>query len=227
MSSILKTIEEHYDKFTADPDYKNGLKRINHQKLQTATKGLNEKIGSFANYYVYLRHMRTLKITRGKLSEEAEKNLVHRGKQALDDYRHVASSISEIGKLAAESGFEMAVNRHIEPLCQHLNHNPKIFGTLNELKSMGITEGEIGCVTEELSQKKFNILKYGKADGTLSGFAAYGVSLTPALEKQQRVMEEHGLPVIEGAGASGTVVGVAVGFAVVAGILCIITVFYA
>jgi hypothetical protein len=225
--SVLKVIEVNHGKFTADPDYAKSLKALDHAKLRTVTHGLKEKIAAFANYYVFQRHMRAIKITKGELTEEAEKTLVTRGREALKTYHDISASIAGIGEVMEASGFDKVVDRHIESLCQHLNYNPKVLAALHELKETGITDGEISCISEELSKNKYNLLKYGGANGTFSGFVHKVASLLPALENEQQLMEQHGLPTLQGAGGGGAATGVAVGAAVVAGILCIVTVFYA
>ncbi|HEV2706569.1 MAG TPA: hypothetical protein VGV59_11630 [Pyrinomonadaceae bacterium] len=225
----LQTIEHNHKRFTADPDYVRGLKAIDHRKLGTATKGLKEKTANLVNYYVYFRDMKARKLTKGSLSDEAEKELVTRGRAMLDDYRDISSRIGMIGQAVTDSGLDKAMNRHMDSLCKHLNHNPKVLRVLGELKDMGITEDEISCVWEELRKNNYNLLKYGGADGTFDGFVRLAESMNEPLKAEQELMERHGLPTVQGAGGSttGTTVAVVVVIVVVAAVLCVITVFYA
>ena len=94
---------------------------------------------------------------------------------------------------------------------------------------MGITEAEISCVFEELKKNNYNLLKYAGGDGTLAGFVKSMKSLNEPFQAEQKMMEQFGLPTVQGAGGgtSGTTVAVVVVVVVVAAVLCIITVFYA
>ena len=90
---------------------------------------------------------------------------------------------------------------------------------------MGITEAEVSCVKEELRRSNYNILKYGGANGTLSGFISLGNSLNSSLRKEHEVMEQYGLPVLQG-GSNPSPYAVAAGFALAAILLCAFTGFY-
>src|SRR5947208_9043489 len=92
-SPVLRIIDENHQKFVADPDYAKGLRALDHKKLREATNGLRERIANFANYYVFLRNMKTMKIIKGTLSEDAEKALVTRGRDALNVFERVSSSV--------------------------------------------------------------------------------------------------------------------------------------
>jgi hypothetical protein len=224
--SVLRIIETNHDKFTSDPDYAKGLKTLNHQKLREATHGLKENIANFVNYYVFQRNMTSIKITKGTISEEAEKTVVARSRDALRAFQRVSSSLVTIRKLMEASGLSKVVDRHIESLCQHLNYNPKVLAMMHEIKDMGITEAEIACVMEELRKNKYNILKYGGANGTFSSFVDFCESLNSSLEKEHKVIEEHGLPTLQG-GSNPGAVAVAVAAAIIAAALCLVTTFYA
>lgn len=226
---IPKTIDQHHNRFTTDPDYVKGLKAVDHKKLAAATAGMKEKIASVVNYYVYFRSMKSVKLTKGTLSNEAEKALVVRGNEALGAFKDISSRVKDIGDTLAHSGLDKAVDRHMESLCQHLNYNPKLLTTLQELKDMGITEAEISCVFEDLKKNNYNLLKYAGADGTFAGFVKKMESLNEPFQAEQKLMEQFGLPTVQGAGGgtSGTTVAVVVGIVIIAAVLCVITVFYA
>jgi hypothetical protein len=226
-TSALQTIEHNHKRFTADPDYVRGLKAIDHRKLAGATKGLKEMTASLVNYYVHLRSMRSIKIAKGSLSERAEKDLVKRGKAMLDEYQEVSSRIGVIGEAMADSGLDKAMDRHIASLCEHLNDNPKMLAALREVKDMGITEAETSGFLEELSKNNYNVLKYGGADGTLGGFVRMAKSFNEPLQAEHKLMEQYGLPTVQGAcstacGATAVIIGIVV----VAIVLCAVTVFY-
>jgi hypothetical protein len=223
ITSASRTIDDNHKKFTADPDYVSGLKALDHHKLRAATNGLQEKISTLVNYYVFFRNMKSIKITKGVLSEDAEKALVARGREALNVFQDVSSSINSIAALASASGYSKAVDRHIESLCQHLNYNPKVLAMLHEIKDMGITEAEIACVSEDLKTLNYNLLRYGGADGTFSDFAKVVVSLRAPFEKEHTLMEQFGVPTLQGAGGStsGTTTAVVVTIVVIAAVLCI------
>jgi hypothetical protein len=212
--SIAKTIDQNYNRFMADPDHKSGLKALDHKSLAAATEGLNEKIATVLNYYVLLRSMRSLKLIKGTLSDTAEKTLVVRGQETVGVFRDISSRIGEIGKALGASGLDKVVDRHIESLCQHLPDNPKVLPLLQTIKGMGITEAEISCVSEELSKNNYNLLKYHGSDGTLAGFVRMAESLNEPLQAEQKLMEQFGLPTVQGAG-SGTPAGAVVFIVVV------------
>jgi hypothetical protein len=222
-------IDENHKSFVGDPDYASALAKLDHAKLRTATTGLHEKIATFLNYYVLYRNMKSMKITRGTLSQDAQNTLVSRGKDAVNTFQAISTSISGIGDATASCGFDKVVDRHIESLCQHLNYNPKVLAYLHQLKDTGVTDAEISCVSEDLKKHNYNILRYGGADGTVSGFVKFTASLAPRLAKEHALIEKNGMPTVEAAGGStsGTTAGVAAGAAVLAGILCLVTVFYA
>lgn len=226
--SALRVVVDNHKRFTSDTEYINGLKAIDHRKLAAATAGLREKIAILVNYYVLIRNMTSIKIARGSLSDAAEQNLITRGKEAVNLFQDICNSFSAIGQAISGTGLETAIDRHIENVCQHLNYNPTVLAYLQDLKDMGITDGEITCVSEELKKINFNLLKYGGANGTFAGFIESLVSLNAPFQAEYKLMEQYGLPTIQGAGGSAgsTTVGVAVTVAILAGILCIITVFY-
>lgn len=227
-TSILRTMDQHHKQFTTDPDYVEGIKKIDHQKLSAATDGLKEKIASLVNYYVFMRSLKSVKLIKGSLSDEAEKALALRSKETLSTFQDISSRMKGIGEALAGSGLDKAVDRHMESLCDQLPHNPKLLATLYELKDMGITDAEISCVFEDLRKNKYNLLKYGGADGTFAGFVRLMDSLNEPLKKEHKLMEQFGLPTVQGAGGStsGTTIAIIVGIVVIALVLCVFTVFY-
>lgn len=216
---IQQIIEENYRKFVADPDYLSTRKAMDQQKLHKATSGLKEKIASFLNFYVLQRSMKVIKIARGTLSEESEKELVERGRNAVKTCRSISFSIAAIGEVMANCGFDKVIDRHIGPLCEHLNYNPKLLPELQEIKDTGITDAEISCVFEELRKHDYNLFRWGGANGTLAGFVGVVKSRESHLEEEQKLLEDHGLPALEAAGGGCNAycqAGIAAGIAAIA-----------
>lgn len=197
--SVLSIIEQNRKRFEADPDHAKSWKAMDRAKLAAAADNLREKTAILISDYVFRRNMTLVKITKGSLSTETEKALALRGKDSVGVFREVSSSIGTIGKIMADSGFDKVLDRHIESLCQHLNYNPQVRTLVHEIREMGVTEAEISCVLEELSESKYNLLKYGGADGTFAGFVRYVESLNAPLQAEQEMLEKHGLPTIQGA----------------------------
>ena len=200
MSPIHQKIEANFQDFLQDPDYQQGIEKLDRQRSYAEFTSIKENYAAFVNYYVYRRYMKILKVRRGKLAEETEKALVERGYQALDTYRNIVASLERVGEMLYASGVGKAIDRHAASIFQHFNHNPKTPAIIDEFREMGVPEGSISWVFDQMRENNYDILRLEGMEGTFSGLVERASSLVPVLEKSVQIMEEHSLPTIEGAG---------------------------
>jgi hypothetical protein len=98
-----------------------------------------------------------------------------------------------------------------------MKYNPKYKPILGEFKKLGVPNEAITWLDYKLQGIEYDILRYGKGDGTFPGLVRRIAALLPLLERNVKNTERYGLATIEGAGddedeyvAAATTVAVAI-----------------
>jgi len=217
VEDIQKKIQENFEQFLSDPDYKTGIDKLDKPKVHELFESTKKNYTNFIAFYVYRRQMKVLKALEGKLADDQEKALRERGDQALTAYTKMVDDLKNINDMWSSSGVGQAIDRHAESVFQYLDYNPKTPPIIDEFRDMGVPEGSICWLFGAMMDKNFNILRVKEMDGTFSDIVKRAEPLIPKLKESVLVMKQHGLPIIEGAGSdedeyveAGVVTGVAI-----------------
>lgn len=219
-SAAQEEIEKHLRDFHSDPDYKSAAAKLDKDRVNDEFKSVNEHVAAFISYCVYRRNMKALKARRGELNAETENRLVQRGHDAIGAYRNAAASLDNIREMFEASGMDKAIDSHMPALGQHLDEHPAMPELIKHFQGLGVPEDALAWEVRELKKTDFDLLRYRGGDGTFAGLANKAKSSIPVMEDSIRVMEQHGLPTIEGAGGDANPFVIAAAAIVVAGAVC-------
>lgn len=227
ISTTLRNIDERFRSYQEDPDYKSGVKKIDHARLHGDFQTLEQSYVTFINFYAYRRHMQAFKVRHETLSADVEKNILARAEEALVAYKSGVRSLETVSEQLSTSGLAKAINRHADAVFKDFEYNPKTPVVVDRFREMGVPEGAIYWVLDRLRDVDFKIFQVQgvdgtKGDGTFEGLVKHAASLTSKLEEATRIQRQHGLPLIEGAGSQGgtyAAAGATVALAIIAGLI--------
>lgn len=220
---ILQEIESNFAKFTSDADYVRGIEKLDREHVHREFENIKESYATFINFYVFRRYMKALKARRGGLAAQTEKDLAMRGETAIEAYRRATASLEAVAEALYSSGVAKAIERHSKAIHKHLDLNPKTPVIIDEFRRMGVPEDAIAWVYNKVREAGYDLLRTNGLNGTISDLVKRAKDLVPKLSDNVRVLKQHGLSTIQGAGDDEdeyVEAGVVTGIAIICGIFC-------
>jgi hypothetical protein len=212
-------IEARFQAFLNDPAVVRGMGILDLNAHNADFFEFKANGAGFASAYVQRRYMKALKARTGKLSPAVEKQIALRLQDGVSSYQAAVGGLERIVQRVDAAGLSESVNRHTPDVFAEFDYNPKMPGAIDEFRSMGVPEGAISFVYQGLGAIKFDVLRYQGLDGTIAGVVERAKTYVPLLTEDVRVIEQHGLPVLEGAGSQAGAWNDAAPFLILGGIV--------
>jgi hypothetical protein len=164
---------------------------------------------AFVNFVAFRQYAQLVKARRGALTEDTEALVVARGRDAVESYRRLVTTLTQFVSMLRELRVLDSFDTHMSSLFVQPAVNPMFQIVKDEFRNMGVPDDLAGAVVADIEMHRGNPCKILGADGTIDGLMAKVNDRIARLDESQKITEEHGLPVIEGACSSGNEVGAA------------------
>jgi hypothetical protein len=162
---------------------------------------------NYVQYVVYRQYAQLVKARSGKIPDRMEEVVVKRGRDSIVSYQLALDAMNDYGELLRSNSVLELFEQNVAILLSEPSVNPIFHMVKDEFRSMGIPDDLIGAVVAEIEMRKGNPLRILGADGTFDGALRKAKERVSRIQEAQRILEEHGLPVVEGACSSGNEAG--------------------
>jgi hypothetical protein len=191
-------ILEARNALAADPFFTQSLKKLSHTGYSELSFRYAEWLVTYYNFASYRRHLQRLK-RRKALHQSIEAHYLVRFQQLIEVTRSSISAGGEIVKLFSDTGVDELVEKHKLALFALTPDQESTKVVRHALASCGASEKELTHYATWLRGKKWRLLDVEGSDGTFAGLIRLAEASLPELEQEYRIVQQHGLPAIDGA----------------------------
>lgn len=219
--TISQQIEHNWEQVRNSAETREAFRRLGKETFAEDAPKARECLTTYLNFEAYKNSLQVFKSRQSRLSPETETWFAERFSQSVAAYRSFVTSSEKISKAFTSSGLEQVLSHHAKHLCWQLPHSKHYPQLASMLKTMGVTDAEVLHYTTVLKDHDWDLLRLQGSDGTFAGTVKLASEQLPSLEKMLTAVQQHGLPVLEG--ASGSAAPAIIGIIVIvgAGIVCV------
>ena len=207
-TTVVDSIRQATENYHNDPGYPALRNILISAEFRQHSQDARTATVIAANFAFTYGPVQRQKARAGTLDPRLEKMLLTRAQDAQSAFRTLTVPALQYldGQLSRKPA-GACMNRHAAPLSQYLPSTSNYASMIEDISLMGVPSDAIGCGADQMAAVGYNFLRVPGMNGTVESLAPCTQAIGRELDNFVGILQQHGVPVIEGAGNAGPVVG--------------------